>query len=255
MAADPDDESFRYRRVMLKLSGEALLGDKEFGIDHNVLGQYAADVKEAVDAGAQVALVIGGGNIFRGVSPEGSQMSSRAHADYMGMLATMINGMALQDALERVGLHTRLISAIDMNEIAEPFIRRRAIRHLEKGRVVVFGAGTGHPFFSTDTAAALRASEIDAEVILKGTRVPGVFTADPETDPEAKRYESIYGGEMIQRDLKVMDLTAVTLAKESGLPLIVFDMNTPGTFTRVLRGEPVGTTVHWDADAEPVVLA
>ncbi len=255
MAADSDDESFRYRRVMLKLSGEALLGDKEFGIDHNVLGQYAADVKEAVDAGAQVALVIGGGNIFRGVSPEGSQMSSRAHADYMGMLATMINGMALQDALERVGLHTRLISAIDMNEIAEPFIRRRAIRHLEKGRVVVFGAGTGHPFFSTDTAAALRASEIDAEVILKGTRVPGVFTADPETDPEAKRYESIYGGEMIQRDLKVMDLTAVTLAKESGLPLIVFDMNTPGTFTRVLRGEPIGTTVHWDADAEPVVLA
>jgi uridylate kinase len=240
---------------MLKLSGEALLGDKAFGIDHDVLGQYAADVKEAVDAGAEVALVIGGGNIFRGVSPQGSQMSSRAHADYMGMLATMINGMALQDALERVGLHTRLISAIDMNEIAEPFIRRRAIRHLEKGRVVVFGAGTGHPFFSTDTAAALRASEIDAEVILKGTRVPGVFTADPETDESAQRYESIYGGEMIQRDLQVMDLTAVTLAKESGLPLIVFDMNTPGTFTRILRGEPVGTTVHWDADAEPVVLA
>ena len=161
------DGGLRYRRVLLKLSGEALLGTQEFGIDHTVLGQYAQDVKEAVDAGAQVALVIGGGNIFRGISPEGAKMSSRAHADYMGMLATMINGMALQDALEAVGLHTRLISAIDMNEIAEPFIRRRAIRHLEKGRVVVFGAGTGHPYFSTDTAAALRAAEMDAEVILK----------------------------------------------------------------------------------------
>ncbi|MGB3544259.1 UMP kinase [Rubrivirga sp.] len=255
MPTDADDESLRYRRVLLKLSGEALLGDKAFGIDHGVLDQYAADVKQAVEAGAQVALVIGGGNIFRGVSPQGSQMSSRAHADYMGMLATMINGMALQDALERAGLQTRLVSAIEMNEIAEPFIRRRAIRHLEKGRVVVFGGGTGHPFFSTDTAAALRAAEIDAEVILKGTRVPGVFTADPETDQDAQRYESIFGGEVIQRDLKVMDLTAVTLAKESGLPLIVFDMNTPGTFTRILRGEPVGTTVHWDADAESVVLA
>ena len=255
MAPDDDDEPLRYRRVLLKLSGEALLGDKAFGIDHGVLDQYAADVKGAVQAGAQVALVIGGGNIFRGVSPQGSQMSSRAHADYMGMLATMINGMALQDALERAGLQTRLVSAIEMNEIAEPFIRRRAIRHLEKGRVVVFGAGTGHPFFSTDTAAALRAAEIDAEVILKGTRVSGVFTADPETDTSAQRYESIFGGEMIQRDLQVMDLTAVTLAKESGLPLIVFDMNTPGTFARVLRGEPVGTTVHWDADAERIVLA
>ena len=251
----PDDESLRFRRVLLKLSGEALLGDKAFGIDHGVLDQYAADVKEAVEAGAQVALVIGGGNIFRGVSPQGSQMSSRAHADYMGMLATMINGMALQDALESAGLQTRLVSAIEMNEIAEPFIRRRAIRHLEKGRVVVFGGGTGHPFFSTDTAAALRAAEIDAEVILKGTRVPGVFTADPETDADAQRYESIYGAEVIQRDLRVMDLTAVTLAKESGLPILVFDMNTPGTFARVLRGEPVGTTVHWDAAAEPVVFA
>ena len=245
----------RYRRVLLKLSGEALLGDQAFGIDHAVLGQYARDVKEAVDAGAQVALVIGGGNIFRGVSPEGSKMSSRAHADYMGMLATMINGMALQDALEGVGLHTRLISAIDMNEIAEPFIRRRAIRHLEKGRVVVFGAGTGHPYFSTDTAAALRAAEMDAEVILKGTRVPGIFTADPETDPSAQRFERIHGGEVLRRDLQVMDLTAITLAKESGLPILVFDMNAPGTFARVLRGEPVGTTVHWDPDADLEVLA
>ena len=261
MPPEADDEhpttdgGLRYRRVLLKLSGEALLGDREFGIDHGVLGRYAADVKEAVDAGAEVALVIGGGNIFRGVSPQGAQMSSRAHADYMGMLATMINAMALQDALEAVGLHTRLVSAIDMNEIAEPFIRRRAIRHLEKGRVVVFGAGTGHPYFSTDTAAALRAAEVDAEVILKGTRVDGVFTADPETDAAAQRYSAIHGAEVIQRDLKVMDLTAVTLAKESGLPLIVFDMNRAGALTRVLRGEPVGTTVHWDLDAEPVVLA
>ena len=252
---DSSGSGLRYRRVLLKLSGEALLGDQQFGIDHSVLSQYARDVREAVDAGAQVALVIGGGNIFRGVSPEGSQMSSRAHADYMGMLATMINGMALQDALEGVGLHTRLISAIDMNAIAEPFIRRRAIRHLEKGRVVVFGAGTGHPYFSTDTAAALRAAEMDAEVILKGTRVDGVFTSDPERDAGAKRFETIYGGEVIQKDLKVMDLTAITLAKESGLPILVFNMNVPGTFARVLKGEPVGTTVHWDADAKPLVLA
>lgn len=267
-AADPSQESpppsaahgvasggLRYRRVLLKLSGEALLGDKSFGIDHAILGQYARDVKEAVEAGAQVALVIGGGNIFRGVSPQGSKMSSRAHADYMGMLATMINGMALQDALEAVGLHTRLVSAIDMNEIAEPFIRRRAIRHLEKGRVVVFGAGTGHPYFSTDTAAALRAAEVDAEVILKGTRVDGVFTADPERDASAQRFEQIHGSEVLSRDLRVMDLTAITLAKESGLPILVFNMNRPGTFARVLRGEPAGTVVHWDADAAPLVLA
>ncbi|MEM6287838.1 MAG: UMP kinase [Bacteroidota bacterium] len=255
MSSDAAPGALRYRRVLLKLSGEALLGDQAFGIDHAVLAQYAADVKEAVEEGAQVALVIGGGNIFRGVSPEGSQMSSRAPADYMGMLATLINGMALQDALEGVGLHTRLVSAIDMHEIAEPFIRRRAIRHLEKGRVIVFGAGTGHPYFSTDTAAALRAAEMDAEVILKGTRVDGVFTADPERDASARRFASIYGAEVIQRDLKVMDLTAITLAKESGLPLHVFNMNRPGTFARVLRGEPTGTTVHWDEAAEPVVLA
>ncbi len=251
----PDAPALHYRRVLLKLSGEALLGTKEFGIDHAVLGQYAADVREAVDAGVQVALVIGGGNIFRGVSPEGTQMSSRAHADYMGMLATMINAMALQDALEAEGLHTRLISAIDMNEIAEPFIRRRAIRHLEKGRVVVFGAGTGHPYFTTDTAASLRAAEVDADVILKGTRVPGVYTSDPERDPAAQRFESIHGDEVFARGLGVMDLTAITLAKQSGLPIVVFDMNTPGTFLRVLQGEPLGTTVHWDPDAAPTVLA
>ena len=252
---DPGASGLRYRRVLLKLSGEALLGDKEFGIDHAVLAQYARDVGEAVRAGVQVALVIGGGNIFRGVSPQGTRMSSRAHADYMGMLATMINAMALQDALEAEGLHTRLVSAIDMKEIAEPFIRRRAIRHLEKGRVVIFGAGTGHPYFSTDTAASLRAAEVDAEVILKGTRVDGVFTADPERDSAAQRFESIHGSEVLSRDLGVMDLTAITLAKQSGLPILVFNMNTPGTFARVLRGEPLGTTVHWDASAARTVLA
>ena len=250
--ADPD---LRFRRVLLKLSGEALLGDQTFGIDHAVLGQYAREVKQAVNAGAEVALVIGGGNIFRGVSPEGTKMSSRAHADYMGMLATMINAMALQDALEAVGLDTRLLSAIEMKEIAEPFIRRRAMRHLEKGRVVVFGAGTGHPYFSTDTAAALRASEIGADVILKGTRVDGVFTSDPEQDLDARRFGSVYGAEVIRRDLKVMDLTAVTLAKESGLPILVFNMNTEGNLLRVLRGDDVGTLVHWDDTAEPVCLA
>jgi len=264
-APDPADPSarsgqagasgLRYRRVLLKLSGESLLGGKEFGIDHRVLQAYALDVREAVEAGAEVALVIGGGNIFRGVSPEGSRMSSRAHADYMGMLATMINGMALQDALEGVGLHTRLVSAIDMNEIAEPFIRRRAIRHLEKGRVVVFGAGTGHPYFSTDTAAALRAAEMEAEVILKGTRVDGVFTADPERDPDARRFERVHGSEVLARQLGVMDLTAITLAKESDLPILVFNMNRAGAFARVLRGEPIGTTVHWDADAPAAVYA
>jgi len=245
--------ALKYRRVLLKLSGEALLGAKEFGIDHSILDAYAADVREAVDAGAQIALVIGGGNIFRGVSPEGNQMSSRAHADYMGMLATMINGMALQDALEEQGLDTRLVSAIDMNEIAEPFIRRRSIRHLERGRVVIFGAGTGHPYFSTDTAAALRAAEMDSELILKGTRVDGVYTADPESDPSARRFASIGGMELLSRELGVMDLTAITLARESGTPLIVFNMNERGNVLRILRGEPVGTLVHWESGTEPVM--
>ncbi len=253
MSDAPD--GLRYRRVLLKLSGESLLGGQEFGIDHRVLHRYALDVREAVEAGAEVALVIGGGNIFRGVSPEGTRMSSRAHADYMGMLATMINGMALQDALEAVGVHTRLVSAIDMNEIAEPFIRRRAIRHLEKGRVVIFGAGTGHPYFSTDTAASLRAAEMEAEVILKGTRVDGVFTSDPERDPEARRFERVHGADVLTRQLGVMDLTAITLAKESDLPILVFNMNRAGAFVRVLRGEPIGTTVHWDDSAPAAVYA
>ena len=244
-----------YQRVLLKVSGEALLGPESFGIDPGVTMQIAEEIAEIHLMGVEIAVVIGGGNIFRGVSPQGAKMSSRAHADYMGMLATMINAMALQDALEAVGLDTRLVSAIDMNEIAEPFIRRRAIRHLEKGRVVIFGSGTGHPYFSTDTAAALRAAEIDAQVILKGTRVDGVFTADPEKDENAQRFGAVHGGEVIQRDLKVMDLTAVTLAKEGGLPIFVFNMNTTGNLLRVLRGEDVGTLVHWDGDAEPVALA
>lgn len=250
-----DTPPLRYRRVLIKLSGEALLGEQHFGIDHAVLDRYAAEIKRAHEAGAEVAIVIGGGNIFRGVSPTGKTISSRAHADYMGMLATMINGMALQDALEQAGVYTRLTSAIEMQEIAEPFIRRRAIRHLEKGRVVIFGAGTGNPYFTTDTAASLRAAEVDADIILKGTRVPGVFTADPEKEPEARRFASISGMEVIQRNLKVMDLTAITLCKESGLPIIVFNMNEPGTLLRVIRGEDAGTLIHWDEAAPPFTLA
>ncbi len=248
-------DSLRYHRVLIKLSGESLLGDRSFGIDHRVLDRYAEELKEAHEAGAELALVVGGGNIFRGVSPEGTEMSSRAHADYMGMLATMINAMALQDALERKGVYTRLMSAIEMDEIAEPFIRRRAIRHLEKGRVVIFGAGTGNPYFTTDTAASLRAAEVDAEVILKGTRVPGVFTADPEEDPTARRFATISGHEVFRRNLKVMDLTAISLCQESGLPIVVFNMDEPGTLLRVLRGEGEGTLIQWDDDtstlAEP----
>ncbi len=243
---DADPAPLKFRRVLLKLSGEALLGYREFGIDHEILERYAVEVREAVEAGAQMALVIGGGNIFRGVSPAGRRISTRSHADYMGMLATMINAMALQDALEAADVHTRLVSAIEMKEIAEPFIRRRAVRHLEKGRVVIFGAGTGHPYFSTDTAAALRAAEVDAEVLLKGTRVDGVFTADPERDPDARRFAEISGREVLARDLGVMDHTAITLAKESGLPILVFNMNRPGNLLRVLRGESIGTLVHWN---------
>jgi len=245
----------RYRRVLIKLSGEALLGDQEFGVDPKVLDRYADEIRDARDAGAEIALVIGGGNIFRGVSPAGSAMSNRAHADYMGMLATMINAMALQDALEKKGVFTRLMSAIQMHEIAEPFIRRRAIRHLEKGRVVIFGAGTGNPYFTTDTAASLRAAEVDAEVILKGTRVDGVFTADPETDDSAQRFATIRGMEVIQRNLKVMDLTAITLCKESGIPIIVFNMNRQGTLREVLLGSGAGTLVHWNEDEPMFTLA
>ncbi|MEQ9105178.1 MAG: UMP kinase [Rhodothermales bacterium] len=233
-----------YRRILLKLSGEALLGEKNFGIDERVINRYAEDIREVVAMGTEVAIVIGGGNIFRGVH-NGSAGMSRSHADYMGMLATMINAMALQDALEQHGLQTRLQSALNMNEIAEPFIPRRAIRHLEKGRVVIFGAGTGNPYFTTDTAAALRALEIDADVILKGTRVDGIFTADPEQDPDARKYDSVDGEEVIAKNLRVMDMTAFTLCRESHVPIIVFNMNTQGNLKRVVQGENVGTTVYW----------
>jgi uridylate kinase len=248
-----DKRPVRYKRVLLKLSGEALLGSKPYGIDDSVLSAYAKDVKEVVDRGVEIALVIGGGNIFRGI-PNAMKGMKRAHADYMGMLATMINAMALQDALEQNGLQTRLLSSIKMEEIAEPFIRRRAIRHLEKGRVVIFGAGTGNPYFTTDTAAALRALEIDAEVILKGTRVNGIYSADPEKDPEAKRFSTIYGGEVLDRNLRIMDLTAFTLCKESRMPIVVFDMNKKGNLLRVLQDESVGTVVHWNEDQKTTIF-
>lgn len=243
----------KYKRILLKLSGESLMGNQQFGIDNNVLRQYAREIKAAVDAGIEVALVIGGGNIFRGINATDGM--NRSHADYMGMLATMINAMALQDAIEQTGLYTRLISAIEMNQIAEPFIRRRAVRHLEKRRVVIFGAGTGNPYFTTDTAASLRAAEMGAEVILKGTRVDGVYTADPEKDATARRFKSIHGAEVIDRNLKVMDLTAITLCKDSKISIIVFDMNKEGELLRVLQGEDVGTTVHWNSDEPSVVMA
>jgi len=234
----------RYKRVLLKLSGEALLGEKLYGIDNEVLARYAGEIRGICELGTELAIVIGGGNIFRGVQNATNGMT-RSHADYMGMLATMINAMALQDALEQAGVFTRLQSPIKMEEIAEPFIRRRAVRHLEKGRVVIFGSGTGNPYFTTDTAAALRALEIDADVILKGTRVDGIYSADPETDTDAERYDAIEGREVIERGLKVMDLTAFTLCRESRKPIIVFNMNEPGNLRRVILGEPVGTLVHW----------
>jgi uridylate kinase len=232
-----------YKRILLKLSGEALLGDKEFGIDSSVLSMYAKEIKSVVDLGIEVAIVIGGGNIFRGVSGVEGGMKDRANADYMGMLATVINAMALQSALENEGVYTRLTSAIKMEQIAEPFIRRRAIRHLEKGRVVIFGAGTGNPYFTTDTAASLRAVEIEADVILKGTRVDGIYTADPEKDANATRYDKISFTDVIQRNLKVMDMTAFTLCQENSLPIIVFDMNKPGNLAQIVNGESVGTLV------------
>jgi uridylate kinase len=232
----------KYKRILLKLSGEALMGDKAFGIDQQVLDQYAREVKVAWEAGVELAIVVGGGNIFRGVQAESGGMD-RAQGDYMGMLATMINSMALQAALEKMGVKTRLQSAIKMEQIAEPFIRRRAIRHLEKGRVVLFGAGTGNPYFTTDTAASLRAIEIQADVILKGTRVDGIYTADPEKDPTATRYDRI-GFDLALRDnLRVMDMTAFTLCQENELPIIVFDMNRIGNLLRVVQGEEVGTLV------------
>jgi uridylate kinase len=233
----------KYKRVLLKLSGEALMGEnKSFGFDTDVISQYAKDIKELTDLGVQVAIVIGGGNIYRGMN-EAETGIERAHGDYMGMLATVINGMALQAGLERIGVYTRLLSAIKMEQIAEPYIRRRAIRHVEKGRVVIFGAGTGNPYFTTDTAGSLRAIEINAEVILKGTRVDGIYTADPEKDPTATKYGVISFKECIDKNLKVMDMTAFTLCMENELPIIVFNMNKPGNLRRVVGGEKVGTLV------------
>ena len=232
----------KYKRILLKLSGESLMGNKNFGMDSDVISQYAQDIKSVIDLGVQVAVVIGGGNIYRGLN-EAESGIERAHGDYMGMLATVINGMALQAGLEKVGVYTRLQSAIKMEQIAEPYIRRRAIRHLEKGRVVIFGAGTGNPYFTTDTAGSLRAIEIQADVILKGTRVDGIYTADPEKDPHATRFETITFMECLNKNLRVMDMTAFTLCMENDLPIIVFDMNKESNLRRVVTGEKVGTLV------------
>lgn len=235
----------KYKRILLKVSGEALLGEQGHGIDGNVLEQYAEEIRAVNEKGIQIAVVIGGGNIFRGVKGA-TQGMDRVQADYMGMMATLINSMALQDALERKGIQTRLMTAIRMEQIAEPYIRRRAIRHLEKGRVVIFGAGTGNPYFTTDTAASLRAIEIEADVILKGTRVDGIYDSDPEKNPNAVKYERIAGDEVLQKRLSVMDLTAFTLCRDNATPIIVFNMNKSGNLVKVAHGESVGTLVTWD---------
>ena len=233
----------KYSRILLKLSGEALLGKNSYGIDNDRLVEYAEEIKQIHKEGVEIAIVIGGGNIFRGVQAAEGGMD-RVQGDQMGMLATMINSMALQGALESIGLYTRLMSAIKMEQIAEPFIRRRAVRHLEKGRIVIFGAGTGNPYFTTDSAASLRAIEIEADVILKGTRVDGIYSADPEKDTTATKYEHITFSEVYEKGLNVMDMTAFTLCNENNLPIIVFDMNTPGNLKKVIEGEEVGTLVE-----------
>ena len=236
----------KYNRVLLKLSGEALLGEQGHGIDADILSEYAKEIKSIQEAGVQVSVVIGGGNIFRGVKGA-TQGMDRVQGDYMGMLATMINSMALQDALEQIGVQTRLMSAIRMEAIAEPYIRRRAIRHLEKGRVVIFGAGTGNPYFTTDTAGSLRAIEIESDVILKGTRVDGIYDSDPEKNGDAKKFDVITGDDVLKRRLSVMDLTAFTLCRENKTPIIVFNMNKKGNLKKiVVDGEDVGTTVIWE---------
>src|SRR5690606_12619327 len=238
----PKKSTMKYKRILLKLSGEALMGDQNYGIDINRVAQYAQDIKEIHAQGMEIAIVIGGGNIYRGLSAETAGMD-RVPADYMGMLATVINSMALQDALEKVELTTRLLTAIKMEQICEPFLRRRAVRHLEKGRVVIFGAGTGNPYFTTDTAASLRAIEITADVVLKGTRVDGIYSADPLKDPEAERYVSLTFQEVFNKGLNVMDMTAFTLCQENNLPIIVFDMNKEGNLARLANGDPIGTIV------------
>jgi uridylate kinase len=233
----------KYKRILLKLSGEALMGEKEFGIDHQVLEQYSEEIREVRDMGVQIGIVIGGGNIYRGVE-NSSDGIDKVTGDQMGMLATIINALALQNALERRGVFTRLLSAIKMEEMAEPFIRRRAIRHLEKGRVVIFGAGTGNPYFTTDTAAALRAVEVKADVIVKGTRVDGVFDSDPEKNPKAFMFEEISYYDVLKKDLKILDLTAITLSRENNVPIVVFNMNVSGNLKKLVLGEKIGTVVR-----------
>ena len=233
----------QYKRILLKLSGEALMGTKQYGIDSQRLAMYAEEIKSVVDKGIEVAIVIGGGNIFRGLAGASSGMD-RVQGDHMGMLATIINGLALQSALEDLGVDTRLQSAIKINEVAEPFIRRRAMRHLEKGRVVIFGGGTGNPYFTTDSAAVLRAIEVEADVILKGTRVDGIYTSDPEKDATAKKFDSISFKDVLTRGLKVMDTTAFTLSQENELPIVVFDMNKTGNLLKIVSGENIGTVVN-----------
>jgi len=234
----------RYNRILLKLSGEALMGDKQFGIDTTKLTSYANEIKSVVDLGVEVAVVIGGGNIFRGVQVEGQGLD-RVQGDYMGMLATIINGMALQSALEKVQVETRLMTAIKMEQVAEPFIRRRSMRHLQKGRVVIFGGGTGNPYFTTDTAATLRAIEIEADVILKGTRVDGIYTADPEKDKTATKYDNITFKEVYEKELNIMDMTAFTLCNENKLPIVVFDINKKQNLLKMLQGQSIGTLVNF----------
>lgn len=232
----------KYKRILLKLSGESLMGEKNYGIDPSRLQQYADEIKKVKDMGVEIAIVIGGGNIFRGVQAEKSGID-RVQGDYMGMLATLINAMALQSALEQNGMFTRLMSGIKIESVCEPFIRRRAIRHLEKGRIVIFGAGIGNPYFTTDSTAALRAIEVEADVVLKGTRVDGVYTADPEKDPTATKYEQIRFSEVFEKNLSVMDMTAFTLCQENNLPIIVFDMNKTGNLGNLVHGEKIGTLI------------
>ena len=233
----------RYKRILLKLSGESLMGDCGYGIDSNILSQYANEISLIHKKGIQIAIVIGGGNIYRGIQSEGAGFD-RVQGDHMGMLATIINGMALQSALESLDIPTRLLTAIRMEQVAEPYIRRKAMRHLEKERVVIFGGGTGNPYFTTDTASTLRAIEIEADIILKGTRVDGVYTADPEQDSTATKYDSISFDEAIYKKLSIMDLTAFTLCKENNLPIKVFNMNIEGNLSKVCEGENVGTLVN-----------
>jgi uridylate kinase len=235
-----------YRRILLKLSGEALMGRQDFGIDQEVLGALSAEVRQVTELGVQMALVVGGGNIFRGIRISREYGIDRASADYMGMLATVINSLALQERLEREGVVTRVLSAIEMRAIAEPYIRRRALRHLEKGRVVIFAGGTGNPYFTTDTAAALRAMEINAEAILKATKVDGVYDRDPMTDKKAKKFTELTYIDVLRKNLKVMDATAISLCMDNGLPIVVFNLTRRGNIVRVVRGEKIGTVVHGD---------